>query len=78
MESRTRQRTHWHPGWYGIEPIVARGALRLELSLAHGSRHWEVRWREGARAAERSTVYGPRFAAGALAPLDLHPEKKRI
>lgn len=64
----TLRSTHWHPGWYGIEPIVARGPLRLSLALSRGGRHWDVCWRESPAGPERWAAYAPRFATGSLAP----------
>ena len=57
--------THWHPAWYGIEPLRVRGALAFHLALGRPGRQWEVRWQE--EGGERSAHYGPAFACGALA-----------
>jgi protein-L-isoaspartate O-methyltransferase len=56
--------THWHPFWYGIEPIRTPGTVSFSLALGRPRLHWEVRWQEG--PMEREAHYSPAFACAAL------------
>jgi SAM-dependent methyltransferase len=67
--------THWHPTWYGIEPIRPQGRLGFGLSLGKAGRRWDVRWQEG--RTERVSHYAPAFACGALS-IDLPPAAKTV